>query len=130
MKKKNLNVMKPFFFTKLTGCATDIVFTAQPHDKCVYEGEDIFFHCEYSGTNVRPRWFINREVRPLPLNHRVNTTGLLIRNVDRGINNWNYSCFFIVVTEDRRQITISSTAGRVKVNVVESLFIQSSKNLF
>ena len=91
-----------------------IIFTAEPQDNCVYEGNNAFFECEYNGTRSRPSWLINGEAISLPQRHRATERGLNITNVDKAMNNWTYACFFVIFSGSTSQ-TIISREGRLKV---------------
>ena len=95
----------------------NITFTDHPQDNCVYEGEDAYFQCGYTGTRTRPSWLINgmaRSSTSLPLRHMLNRTGLIVTNVDTTMNNWTYACFFLSLNITMLQM-ISSREGRLKV---------------
>ena len=95
-----------------------IVFLQQPKNVTVNENTDAFFPCTYNGTYDVPTWRINNNVfvtSGVPPKHSYNGTGLVVHNVDFSLNNYSYSCFFVVHAGQGLFMDIESNTGFLNV---------------
>ena len=95
-----------------------IVFIQQPKNVTVNENTDAFFPCTYFGTTDVPTWRINDNdfvTSGLPPKHSYNGTGLVVHNVDLSLNNYSYSCFFLVYAGQGGFIYIGSNTGFLNI---------------
>ena len=102
----------------------DVTFIKEPHDITVYEGEDVFIPCDYTGILSTPSWIIttpngNHMDTPsswLPWKHVYNGSGIIINNVDLKLNMTTYKCILFIASEDfQRVLNFTSTAGVLTV---------------
>lgn len=74
------------------------MFSYQPEDVYVYEGETAVFNCSYTGTVQDPYWLINNSFyahNELPLRHQYLNRRLRVLHVRPSDNSTTYQCFLL-----------------------------------